>query len=56
MGDHGKLADFIAGKDPNLKMDFANIEVGYNFLETVGIKLKAGRNFSQNANANTRSF
>jgi ABC-type antimicrobial peptide transport system permease subunit len=32
-------------------MDFANIEVGYNFLQTVGIKLKEGRNVSQNANA-----
>jgi ABC-type antimicrobial peptide transport system permease subunit len=52
MGDHGEIGGLHwPGKDPNLKMDFANIEVGYNFLETVGIKLKAGRNFSQNANA-----
>lgn len=52
MGDHGEIGGLNwPGKDPNLKMDFANIEVGYNFLETVGIKLKAGRNLSQNANA-----
>lgn len=52
MGDHGIIGGLHwPGKDPSLNMDFANIEVGYNFLETAGIKLKAGRNFSQNANA-----
>ena len=53
MGDHGEIGGLQwAGKDPGLQIDFANIEVGYNFLETSGIKLVAGRNFSQNANTN----
>jgi putative ABC transport system permease protein len=39
------------GKDMKTDIDFANIEVGYNFLETAGIKLTAGRNVSQNANS-----
>jgi putative ABC transport system permease protein len=52
MGNHGEIGGLKwPGKDPGLKMDFANIEVGYNFLQTVGIKLKEGRNVSQNANA-----
>ena len=52
MGDHGEIGGLQwAGKPANLTMDFGNIEVGYNFLETAGIKLIAGRNFSQNANA-----
>ena len=52
LGNHGNIGGLKwPGKDPNLKMDFANIEVGYNFLQTVGIKLKEGRNVSQNANA-----
>lgn len=51
VGNHGGIGGVTwPGKSPNLGVDFANIEVGYNFLETVGIKLKAGRNFSQNAN------
>jgi putative ABC transport system permease protein len=50
-GDHGAISGVHwPGKNPNSDIEFANIEVGYNFLETVGIKLVAGRNFSQNAN------
>jgi len=52
LGRHGSIGGVSwPGKNPNNEFDFANIEVGYNFLETVGIRLKAGRNFSQNANA-----
>jgi putative ABC transport system permease protein len=53
LGNHGEISGIQwIGKDPNLQIDYANIEVGYNFLETAGIKLIAGRNFSQNNNAN----
>jgi putative ABC transport system permease protein len=51
MGDHGMINGVKwPGKDLKTDIDFANIEVGYNFLETAGIKLVAGRNVSQNAN------
>lgn len=50
-GDHGSIGGVQwPGKNPNNDIDFANIEVGYNFLPTVGIRLVAGRYFSQNAN------
>jgi len=46
-GDHGGIGGFQwPGKDPTLDIDFANLEVGNRFLETVGIKIKEGRNFS----------
>ncbi|HEV2483634.1 MAG TPA: FtsX-like permease family protein [Puia sp.] len=52
MGDHGDIDGLQwAGKDPALNIHFANIEVGYNFLETMGIRLVAGRYYSPNANA-----
>jgi putative ABC transport system permease protein len=48
-GDHGAIGGVNwPGKDPALHIDFANIEIGKNFLQTIGIKLKAGRYFSQN--------
>lgn len=34
------------GKDPNLKMDFTDLAVGYNFIETLGITMKEGRAYS----------
>ncbi|GAB3916378.1 permease prefix domain 2-containing transporter [Larkinella terrae] len=51
-GDHGAISGVEwpgrpAGKD----IDFANLEVGYNFMETVGMELKEGRHFSKNQNA-----
>jgi putative ABC transport system permease protein len=49
-GDHGGISGVQwPGKDPNLDIEFANIEIGTNFLQTVGIKLKAGRYFSEHA-------
>ena len=52
LGDHGMINGVHwPGKKANMDVDFANIEVGYNFLETAGIKLVAGRNISQNANS-----
>jgi ABC-type antimicrobial peptide transport system permease subunit len=48
-GDHGGISGVNwPGKDPSLDIEFANIEIGTNFLQTVGIRLKAGRYFSQN--------
>ncbi|MGC4035504.1 MAG: ABC transporter permease [Chitinophagaceae bacterium] len=51
-GDHGAISGFEwPGKNPNMDIEFANLEVGSNFLETAGIKIKEGRNFSKNDNA-----
>jgi putative ABC transport system permease protein len=51
-GDHGGISGFEwPGKNPNMDIDFANLEVGYNFLETAGIKVKEGRNFSKTDNS-----
>jgi ABC-type antimicrobial peptide transport system permease subunit len=47
IGDHGSIGGFQwPGKDPEKDIDFANLEVGANFLETAGIEIKEGRNFS----------
>lgn len=35
------------GKDPNLEMNFTDIAVGYNFIETMGVKMEAGRTYSR---------
>ncbi len=46
-GDHGSVGGFDwSGKDPKKDIEFANLEVGANFLETAGIQIKEGRNFS----------
>ncbi|HTE29803.1 MAG TPA: ABC transporter permease, partial [Chryseolinea sp.] len=51
-GDHGMIAGFEwPGKTPGMDIEFSNLEVGYNFLETAGIRMKEGRNFSQTSNA-----
>jgi putative ABC transport system permease protein len=52
MGDHGGISGFEwPGKDPSKDISFANLEMGNGFLQTVGIKIKEGRNFSDDANA-----
>ena len=49
IGEHGAIGGLSwVGKDPSLNIEFANIEIGANFLQTMGIKLKAGRYFSPN--------
>jgi putative ABC transport system permease protein len=35
------------GKDPNLVMNFTDIGVGYNFIETLGLQMLAGRTYSR---------
>jgi predicted permease len=48
-GDHGGISGLKwVGKDPSLDIEFANIEIGQNFLQTIGVRLKAGRYFSRN--------
>jgi ABC-type antimicrobial peptide transport system permease subunit len=48
-GDHGNISGFQwPGKDPNKDINFANLEMGYGFIKTVGIQLAEGRDFSGN--------
>ena len=35
------------GKDPNVRIDFTDLDVGYDFVETAGITLKQGRTYSR---------
>jgi ABC-type antimicrobial peptide transport system permease subunit len=35
------------GKDPNLEMAFTDIGAGYNFIETMGLQMEAGRTYSR---------
>jgi putative ABC transport system permease protein len=51
-GQHGNISDFTwPGKPAGKTIDFANLEVGYRFLETTGMKLKEGRSFSYTPNS-----
>ena len=54
-GNHGVLGgvDWEAGDQDERDM-FSNLEVGYDFIKTFGIKMAAGRSFSRNF-ANDRS-
>jgi putative ABC transport system permease protein len=35
------------GKDPNAHIDFTDLDVGYDYIETAGITLKEGRTYSR---------
>jgi putative ABC transport system permease protein len=35
------------GKDPNIGIEYYGLEVDYNFMETMGLQMAAGRTFSQ---------
>ncbi|GAB4014167.1 ABC transporter permease [Spirosoma migulaei] len=51
-GDHGAISGFQwPGKPQGQDIEFSNLEVGYHFIETLGIGLKEGRSFSNNPNA-----
>ncbi|WP_276483190.1 ABC transporter permease [Paraflavitalea pollutisoli] len=51
-GDHGGIGRFQwPGKDPANNIEFANLEVGQGYMETMGMQLVAGRDFSSNASA-----
>jgi ABC-type antimicrobial peptide transport system permease subunit len=48
-GGHGGTGDvYWEGKSPDDKIDFGNLEVGYDLIETLGMKMVAGRSFSEN--------
>jgi putative ABC transport system permease protein len=49
-GDHGSIELDWEGKTPGQHMDFANIEVGDGFIETMGIEFKEGHSPSMNIN------
>jgi putative ABC transport system permease protein len=46
-GNHGMISDIDwEGKDPDVTIDFGNLEGGYDLPETLGIKITAGKSFS----------
>lgn len=45
-----------AGKDPNLKIAFTDAVVGYDFVETMGLKIKEGRDFSKSYGTDATGF
>ena len=46
--EHGSTTGiYWEGKNPDNQTPFANINVGYDFIETLGIELKEGRTFSR---------
>ena len=50
-GEHGDIrgVDWTKGDD-DINMHFSNLEVGYNFIETLGIQMSQGRSFSDSRN------
>ena len=53
LGDHGGIGGFEwKGKAPLKDITFANLEIGNGFLQTMDIKIKEGRSFSDNASQN----
>ncbi|MCF0073342.1 ABC transporter permease [Dyadobacter sp. CY261] len=51
-GQHGAISGFEwPGKPAGTDIEFSNLEVGYNFMETMGMSLREGRFFSQNGSA-----
>ncbi len=53
--DHGTSDISWAGKDPNLVISFANELVGYDFVKTLKLTLKEGRDFSRTFGADSTS-
>ncbi|WP_229311075.1 ABC transporter permease [Larkinella soli] len=47
---------FWEGKDPNLIISFANTAVGYDFLKTMNLQLKEGRDFSRAFGTDSTSY
>ncbi|WP_422082908.1 ABC transporter permease [Ulvibacterium sp.] len=51
IGDHGELSGIDwEGRAPEESVNFGNLEVGYDFLETLGIEIVSGRSFSRDFN------
>jgi ABC-type antimicrobial peptide transport system permease subunit len=52
-GNHGAMGGMSwPGKMDNAEVNFSNLEVGYGYLEVMGVQLKEGRYFSQDSRAN----
>lgn len=48
VGEHGKTGGLSwEGKDPKARIDFVNLEGGYNLIELLKIKVIEGRSFSE---------
>ncbi|MBI1770751.1 MAG: ABC transporter permease [Bacteroidetes bacterium] len=45
-----------AGKDPKEQILFSNFSIDYNFIQTLGIKIKMGRTFKQELTTDTANF
>ncbi|AUD07121.1 hypothetical protein CWM47_01555 [Spirosoma pollinicola] len=45
-----------SGKDPNLRTAFANTAVGYDFVKTLNLQLKEGRDFSKEYGTDSLGF
>ncbi|MFC5410992.1 permease prefix domain 2-containing transporter [Larkinella bovis] len=53
IGGHGAISGFEwPGKPAGKDIEFSNLEVGYNFIETVGMELKEGRHFTNGPGSN----
>ena len=44
------------GKDPNLSVSFADAVVGYDFVKTMNLKIKEGRDFSRDFGTDSASY
>jgi putative ABC transport system permease protein len=54
--DHHKGGITWPGKDPNDKEEIADVIVGYDFVKTLQLKLKEGRDFSTNYGTDSTNF
>jgi putative ABC transport system permease protein len=44
------------GKDPNLKIMFTQVGVGYDFIKTMGLKMTDGRDFSRDFSTDSSNY
>ena len=44
------------GKDPNLSIDFGNVNASYDYGKTIGWKIKEGRDFSKDFATDSSAF
>ncbi|WP_221622329.1 ABC transporter permease [Larkinella rosea] len=56
VNDHGVSDIGWSGKDPNLWVSFSDELVGFDFVKTMNLKLKEGRDFSREFGADTVSY
>ncbi|KAA2245324.1 FtsX-like permease family protein [Chitinophaga agrisoli] len=53
---HHKNGMHWAGKDPNLTVSFADAAVGYDFVQTLHLRLKDGRDFTKTFGTDTAGY